>query len=213
VAAANGGTQLSGVALALDWSNPKASFSGSFAIGDSTWSKDRSSFLPTRIVLAGKLGTTTGGVRTDFATGTFTLKARGYDRYDASQPTSRTNFVTLDTSFTGSVTAPSRPVLEATMGTSFRTYEDAPSVATLQYRSLVAGQPKLTLDATASVAASGLQTLTLANPAAGLTMTVRSDAQSADLLLNGTTKVGTLDLDRGILSFTDGTFVSVELAR
>jgi hypothetical protein len=209
----SGGTTIAGARLDLGWSNAGAAFDGVFSASDGAWSADHDSYLPTRAALEGRFSTITGATTTEFATGRLSLQARGVAAFKAAQPTTSANFLTVDASFTGTVTAPGRPQLQLTFGTSHKTYEARPSLVTLQYRSMVAGAPRMTVQVTASLTPAGVGTVSLANPAAGLSLTATQGAPTANLLLNGSTQVGVLNLDTGVLTFTDGSFVSVELGQ
>jgi len=208
---ASGGVSAAAAALDLTWVTAGAEFAGTFSAGDRIASKDGAQVIPGRVSLGGTFTTIDGATRTDFASGTFAVAVSGFGDFDAAQPSSATNFFSANASFTGSVTAPNRPLLRLALGTSARSFEDSPSAVTLQYRSIVAGTPRASIDMTATRDSAGVPTFTLAEGATGISLSATRGAASADVLLDGSTKIGTLDLSTGILTFTDGSFVSAEL--
>jgi hypothetical protein len=207
----SGGTLLSGTSLDLSWATPSAELRGSFSLGGFTTSADEEERIPTSLTLAGELTNIEGGTRTTFVSGTMTLTVDGFGAFNAGQPTTSTNAFTLDGSFTGTVTAPSRPSLRFTFGASGPNSADEPSAVSLQYRSFVSGTPRMAITVSATRNSAGVPVVTLSEASAGLSITATRGAASADLMLGGTTKIGELDLETSVLTFTDGTFISMDL--
>jgi hypothetical protein len=206
-----GQLKVASATLDLTWATPGAEFQGALDIGDRVASKDGAQVIPARASVSGTFTNIDNGVRSDFASGTFALTVSGFANFNAGQASTSTNFFTTDASFTGSISAPNRPLLRLTLGTSMKSFEHGPSAVTLQYRSLVAGTPRMTIDLTATKDSAGVPTVTLAESSTGVSLSATRGAASADVLLDGTTKIGVVDLDTGVLTFTDGSFVSTEL--
>jgi hypothetical protein len=203
--------KLNSAALDIGWETAGAAFHGTFAVGDRITNAEGGGTRPANVSLGGVFTTIDNGVRTDFASGTFKVAFKGFDTFTPSLPVSSTNTFTSDASFTGSVTAPGRPLLMATLALSTKGPLFEPSAALLQYRSVVNGTPRATIDLSANLAAAGGPTFTLKESSVGISLTVTEGAKTADVLLNGTTKIGVLDFDHGVLTFADGTSVSVDL--
>jgi len=212
VVTGNTGGQLTEGELDLAWATPTARFAGLLSATEPAWSKDHTQYLPTRVVLEGTLTNIDGTTETDFLSGRLTLVANNFGSYSPSQPTSASNFVTVDASFRASVTAQGRPQLQVIAGTSHNSSEDRPAAATLQYRSLVSGTPRMTIDIGVRADSEGVPTYSLNEPVQGLFLSVRKGAPVADLVWNGSTVIGTVNTSSGVLTFSDGTFMSVELA-
>jgi hypothetical protein len=202
------GSELATASFDVLWSAPAAEFEGVFAATDSAWDKSGVRHIPTRVTLEGRASTVDSGVKTDILQGKLSVVVAGFDQYDALAAASASNFYTLGATLGAQVTAPNRPLLAVTFGTNWKSFEAQPKTATLQYRSFVGGTPRTAISLDANIDAQGLATLTLAETIKDISVTVRQGATSADVLLDGTTKIGVLDLDQGIITFTDGTFVS-----
>ncbi|AKJ30546.1 hypothetical protein [Caldimonas brevitalea] len=205
------GGELSEGSVHLRWTIPGADFEGSFALSGSQWDKSLTMHTPTKAVLSGSLRTVEGGTISEFLTGKLTASVIGFDTYRRDLPSSPDNYYKADLSFVGKATAPGRPLLELTIGTSLKSYEDEVSSVSLQYRSLVNGTPRLVVSASASRDSNGVETFTLSEATSNLSMKVQGEATTATLLLGGTTTVGTLDVDKGLMTFADGSFVSVDM--
>ncbi|KQV99565.1 hypothetical protein [Rhizobacter sp. Root1221] len=207
------GGDLATGSLDILWTTPSAEFAGSFALTDSSWDKSLTSHIPTKVTLSGSLRNITDTGATEFLTGTLTAAVTGYANYTANAVNADTaaNFFTTSVSFAGSVTAPTRPKLELTVNTAQGSHEDGPASVTMQYRSLVAGTPKLVIGIVATRQADGSYTTKLTEAASNLSMTWAKGATEADLLLNGTEVVAKLSSQTKVLTFTDGTFISLDI--
>lgn len=208
-AVASVGSEIAAAALDVKFTTPKAEFEGSLAATDSAWDKSRTVHAPTKLALNGALRTIDAGTVTEFISGQFTLGITGTAAYDATAIDSASNFVTLDAKLVAKVTAPSRPTLELTLASSGKSHEAEPATVAMTYRSLVNGSPKRVIDLTLSRSAQGVPTLALKEAASNLSLTVVRGAASADLLSAGT-KIGQVTVDKGLLTFTDGSFVSID---
>lgn len=206
-----GGTLFSSAALDLTWATAAAEFQGSFSLGDFVASADGADRVPTLVTLGGTLTNIEGSTRTSFASGTFTVRLIGFESFNAAQSTTADNDFTVDASFVGTVTAPARPVLRLTFGASAPSSEDEPTAVSLQYRSIVSGTPRMTIGIGVMRNTAGVPVVTLTEAGAGLSITATRGAGTADLLLDGATKIGELNLNTGVLTFTDGSFISTDL--
>jgi len=202
------GSELGVASLDVLWSIPGAEFEGRLAAGSPVWDQSGVRYLPTRVSLQGRLANIEAGVKTDYLQGKASVSVAGFDQYSALSPTSASNFYTVNATFSGNVTAPQRPLLAVTLGTSWKACEDAPKTATLEYRSFSGGSPRAAISVAANVDASGVATFTLTETMKGISVTAREDATSADVMSGGTTKIGVLDANSGVLTFTDNSFVS-----
>jgi hypothetical protein len=206
-----GGVMPTAASLDVAWTTPGAEFQGTLAIGNRVASQDGAQVIPASVSASGTFTNIDSGTRTDFASGTFTVAVSRFAQFNAAQPITAQNDFSVDASFSGSLTAPGRPLLRLTLGTTVRSSENQPSSVSLQYRSIVSGTPRTAIDFTATRASTGVPTVTLADLGSGVSVSATRGAASADVLLNNTTKIGAVNLDTGVLTFTDGSFVSVEL--
>lgn len=86
-------------------------FNGTLDIGSFIFDKSKVFWSPTTTTFNGTITDTAAGGNGAFLTGRVTLASTGYASYDATQPTSATNFDTGTTSFNGNITFPNaRPV-------------------------------------------------------------------------------------------------------
>jgi hypothetical protein len=209
-----GEVDVTSAALDVSWAVPTAEFRGTLSIGTRVTSADGAQTIPGTVSVGGTFTNVDNGTRTDFASGTFTVKVTGFDQFKAAQPRVSPNDFAVDATFSGSVTAPGRPLLRLTLGTTARNSAGEPTAVSLQYRSIVAGTPRSAIDIslTRPLGVDGATpTVTLADLSSGVSVSATRGAASADVLLNNATRIGVVNLDTGVLTFTDGSFVSVEL--
>jgi hypothetical protein len=207
-APASQGTVSAGT-LNLAWTTATAEFDGTLSLTDSVWDSSGSVFSPQRAELTGSLRNISGGVTSEFLRGSFVATITGFATHDATQPPSATNRYTEAFTFSAAVAAPNRPRLELTIGASKTSDALDVSSMTMQYRSVVNGAPRIVLGATATLDGSGVASYTLTEASANLRMEWReTDATSA--LFQGTTPVGTLNNGNGVLTFVDGSFISLD---
>ncbi|MBL8349871.1 MAG: hypothetical protein JNL87_06115 [Burkholderiaceae bacterium] len=208
------GGELSGGALNLVFSTPQAEFEGLFEIGASAWDKSGTELLPTRLKISGALRNIEAGTPTEFLAGVFTASSSGYAGFDATQPYSATNRWAVDVSFVGTVSAPKRPAMEVSFGaTQLIDSDDGHTQGmTLQYRTLVGGKPRMVVSVAASPdpASGKINRFKLTEASAGLTMEWLADAAKVDLLHDGAV-IGEVDTGSGLLTFKDGSFVSLDI--
>ncbi len=200
----------------LVWNTGAAEFEGRLALTDSTLDLSRLMRVPTKFVLDGALRNVAGGAGTEFLRGTFSLGLTGIAGFDATLPPTATNSYTVNMSFIGAAAATGRPTLEFSLATSagyFDTLNGVAPTVTLQYRTLIGGQPRLVVALTVQTAAGALEpSFRLSEATANVSMNwVGGRPATVDLFHAGTTKIGTLDTGTGLLTFTDGSFISLDL--
>ncbi len=204
------GGAISGVALTLKWTTAGAEFEGTLAATDAVWDASGTSLAPTKATLAGALRNVSGGATQEFLSGKLEAGMTGYAGYDTQQPDSATNFYTVTMAFEGKATAPGRPVLELTMGTSMKSYEDRPAAATLQYRSLVDGAPRSVIAVAATRGSDGEMNVSLTEATSDLSLTWSEGAASGDLKW-GTTTIGVVSKGAQGVTFSNGEFMSLDV--
>ncbi len=195
--------------LNLAWTTPAAEFDGTLALTDSVWDSSGSHFSPQRAELTGSLRTVSGGVASEFLRGSFVATLAGYANHNATLPLSASNRYNESFSFTAAVAAPNRPRLEFTVGASKTSEQPDVSSLQLQYRSVVNGTPRTVVGATATRDANGVATYGLTEASANLRMDWR-EADATSSLFQGTKLIGTLNHGNGVLTFVDGSFISLD---
>jgi hypothetical protein len=204
-----GGT-LSSAALTLKWTTGAAEFEGSLSLADSQWDASGTEILPTSVTLAGALRNLSAEAAQEFLSGSLTATLAGFETYDATQPDSVSNFNTVSLTFLGKVSAPSRPVLDLTLGVSQKSYEDEPSAMSMQYRSLVAGSPKHVIAVAGTRGTDGMMNFTLTEATSNLSLAWADGAVSGDLKW-GTTKIGEVGKEAKGVTFSNGEFMSLDI--
>ena len=205
---ATGGTPSAGT-LVLAWTTPAAEFEGKLSLTGSVWDRSGTRFAPQRAELSGSLRTVNSGVAAEFLSGSFVATTSGYASHDARLALSASNRYTESFSFAAAVTAPNRPRLELSAGASKTSELNDVDSLTLQYRSVVNGTPRIVVGATATRDAGGVATFGLTEASANLRMDWRETDATSDLF-QGTTLIGTLNNANGLLTFVDGSFISLD---
>jgi hypothetical protein len=203
--------ELATLALNLVWATPAAEFEGVLAATDSAWDQSLTAHAPTQLVLSGALRNIADGVTTEFVKGVFSAGIEGYAAYDTTQADSAANHLTGTFSFVGTVTAPSRPTLQVTLGAAQNSHEDDLASLTLQYRSFVAGAPRLAIDVTSSRAADGTLSYKFTEASANLSLNWVEGAASTNLVYGSSQVIGTLVPDTARLTFSDNSFMSLDI--
>lgn len=198
------------VDLDVAWSTPTAEFEGVLKLGDVVLTKPGTDYMPTRGVLSGALRTIASGTTTEFLKGTLTATVAGVANYDERLADSASNFVTGNLTFVGSVSAPSRPTLEFTIGTSMKSHEDQASSVNFQYRTLVTGTPRMVIAGSSTLAADGTRQFTLTEAANNLSMSWTGEPTTAKLM-KGSTVIGEIDARTKMLTFSDQSFLSLDM--
>jgi len=214
-AVSTGGGMLTSVVLDIVFGTPTAEFEGVLSLTDTTWDKSGTVSIPTRATLSGALRNLAGDVRTEFLKGVFSGTVTGYAAFDATQARTAANTFTVGASFVGTVTAAGRPTLEFSLGSTWTDADSAADLAgahmTLQYRTLVGGVPRMVVALTADRNAQGTYDLQLTEAASNLSLRWSGEAATADLFVAGTTKIGTLVTGSGLLTFSDASFISLDV--
>lgn len=208
------GGHLSALTLNLVFGLPTAEFEGVLSMTDAVWDKSGTAFSPTKASLSGALRNINGAGRTEFLKGTFVATVTGYAAFDATKPKTATNNAQLSASFAGSLTAANRPTLEFTLGTTTNNADieaNAVKQLTLQYRTLVAGVPRTVVSLTGDRLASGDYSFKLTEATSKLSLSWAGSPSTVDLLVNDNTKVGSFDAGSGLLTFSDGSFMSLDI--
>ena len=208
------GSEISGGKLNLVFTTPTAEFEGLFEISESAWDKSGIDLKPTRLRLSGALRNIENGVSTEFLSGDFSAISTGYASFDATQPYSETNRYSVDMSFSGSITAPARPVLQVSFGgTQLMDSDNGHTQGmTLQYRTLVAGKPRLVVAVTGSrnAATGEIDRFKLTEASANLTLEWAKGAATVNLVHDGLV-IGVVDTGSGLVTFSDNSFVSLDI--
>lgn len=198
------------VDLDVAWSTPTAEFEGVLKLGDVVLTKPGTDYMPTRGMLSGALRTIASGTTTEFLKGTLTATVAGVANYDERLADSTSNFVTGNLTFVGAVSAPTRPTLEFTIGTSMKSHEDKASSVNFQYRTLVAGTPRMVIAGSSTLAADGTRQFTLTEAANNLSMSWTGEPTTAKLM-KGSTVIGEIDAGTKMLTFSDQSFLSLDM--
>ena len=209
-----GGT-LHALTLNLVFSTASAEFEGLLSLPSASWDKSGTRLQPTEATLSGMLRNISGGVANEFLNGSFTAKATGYADYDATVPYSATNRYTRSLSFVGQITAPGRPTLALTVGAEQLVASDNGSTEslTLQYRSLVSGTPRLVvaLSGTRDAGSASVNRYRLTEAGANLSLSWVDGANSVDLVHGDSRVVGSISTSSGVVTFSDGSLVSLDV--
>lgn len=210
-AVTSGRPEVATAAAQLIWTTPTAEFEGGFSATESQWSKSLTLHAPTKLTFEGDLRNIANGTKSQFVSGKLTLAATNLPSYEEKLPDSPTNFLRIEGTLTGTIAVPSRPVLQLSFGGAYSTYANSPRTLSLQYRSLLNGVPRNSIDLSASRSGPGTAVVTLSEATAGLSLTVSDSAFTSDLVLQNSSKIGSYDRRTKIMTFTDGTFMSLDL--
>jgi len=209
-----GAHTVGGLSLNLVFSRGGSEFEGLFAITRSGWDKSQTELWPLEGRLSGALRNTGSNGSTEFLSGVLTATATGIADYDVTLPKSASNSYTVNIGFVGTLTAPNRPTLELSAGSGWINDSAAgrPIALTMQYRTLVAGVPRLVVSLVGDRNVAGdLTRVTLSEATSKLSLPITVGASSADLLLDGSTRIGTLTASNGLLTFSDNSFMSLDI--
>lgn len=218
VAVAAGGSEVSEGDLALVWKAAGSEFEGRLALTDSQTDASQSARIPTKWVLSGALRNDAGaGTVTEFLRGAFTTTITGLSGYNATLPTSAGNSFGINVGFVGALSASGRPTLEFSIGATSSLFDSENGIdptVTMQYRTLVGTTPRLVVALTAQAPTSpaGQPTFTLSEATSNIAMSWTGDQPATvDLMYAGNTRIGTLNTGTGILTFSDGSFISLDI--
>lgn len=201
-------------------SSNQSALVGALTVDTPVTDKSKTKTIPSKLRFVGALtNTPTGSATTSFLQGAVELAVTGYDNVDATQPGSATNSASLSGSFTGSVTAPNQPRLELVLSTSGKTYNFKDSVTALNLSfNRWSGDTKtravnlaITRDAPTAATPSPARKLTLSEASSGLGMSyTEGGGKQVDVTASGN-KIGVLDTGTSLVTFIDGTLVSLDL--
>ena len=215
VPVAGGGGEVSEGDLDLAWSAGGSEFEGRLALTDSVLDASKSQRAPTKLVLSGALRNTAAGATTEFLRGAFTVGITGLATFNDTLPASASNSFGVNIAFVGAVSASGRPTLELSIGVAsslIDTQNGVAPTATLQYRTLVGGTPRLVVTVSTQNNASGQTAFKLSESTSNVSMNwLGSNPATVDLMHADNRKIGTLNTATGILTFTDGSFISLDI--
>jgi hypothetical protein len=209
-----GGT-LSAVTVNLVFTKADAEFEGILSMPTSSWDKSGTSLQPTELRLSGMLRNIGNGSTTEFFSGSFTVKSSGFANYEATAPYSASNRYTQSLSFVGQVSAPNRPLLELSLGAEQLIDSDDGSTQSLslQYRSIVNGAPRLvvTVAGTREGGSSTVNRFRLAEAGANLSLSWLDGASAVELVHGDSRVIGSVNASSGVVTFSDGSLVSLDV--
>jgi hypothetical protein len=202
--------------LDIVWNTGGSEFEGLIALTDSALDKNGMRRAPTKARLSGVFRNTQGGTSVEFARGTLTAEIVGYDKLDTThQDLSATNSATVKLTLQAVVTTANRPALEVTLGTTADAFVlqegggPAPVQVQLQYRTLVAGQPRQVVAVSAQLSKAPT-VFRLSEATSNISLAWTEGDARVDVIYNNTTLIGTIDTRTWLLTFSDGTFVSLD---
>jgi hypothetical protein len=194
-----------------------AVLSGSLTAETPVSDKSGTQKLPSHIVFKGGLTNNLSTGAVEFLAGSAEVALLNYNNFDATKPASASNTATLNFTFKGSVTAPSQPRLELVFNTSGNAYdvENTATSAGLTYNrwtgSTNTRAVNLSISRTLATATNApSKTASVTESTSGLSIAIAEGAKTADVKANGNT-IGSLDLDKGLITFTDGSIVSLDI--
>lgn len=208
------GGDLSAVTVNLVFTKADAELEVLLSMPTSSWDKSGTWLQPTELRASGMLRNISGNTVTEFLKGTFEAKSTGFASFDATAGASATNNYARSMSFAGQVTAPGRPMLALSLGAEqlMDTADGTTQSMTMQYRSIVNGTPRLVVDLAATRdAATGLARLRLTEASANLSMTWQQGASNVELVHGSDRLVGSVNARSGVVTFADGSLVSLDI--
>ncbi len=192
-----------------------AQIEGSVLATDVVWDKNHVQSIPTTMTAQVTIGTlaTAGGTPAQVLQVSAQRTITGFAAYDSTMDAVASNTYLSQISGTGSITAPSEPTLEFSVSAVASKYATSPDLLSLQYRRMVGGSPTQVVAGVATRdPVMGLYTATLADNADNLSVTLTQHSEAAPkLMLAGSTEIGEFDLKTSVLTFTDGSFMSLAI--
>ncbi len=190
-----------------------ATLNGVLMVDTPATDKSLTSTIPTHMQFSGTFSNTSGGVQTDFLKGVFDVNIKNYNNFDFTKPASVNNTPTEDLTFTGSLTAPDQPRLELIFSTSGKAYNmgDTALATSLTYNRYVGTTSTRSVVFTITRAnATAKNQATVSEATSGFSMSFTDGDKTTKVYANGS-EVGTLDLNSGLLTFKDGSIVSLDI--
>ena len=171
---------------------------GTLKLSNTQTDKNGQNLMPTKMSFVGTLESKGNTV----FTGSASLTRNGYASFDSQAPESSTNFVKDAVALTGLLSVPKRPQIGINFGVT-RVRVDAADVS-LQYKD---GTSVVNASVTAKAGQSA-PVVSVAS-ASGVQFVLTSGAKTVDVTRNGAT-VATLDLAKGVIYYTDGSYESLK---
>ncbi|HJV51807.1 MAG TPA: hypothetical protein VJ652_10125 [Noviherbaspirillum sp.] len=189
---------LKAVSLQVSSEAGSSKIEGSLTVSDGKVDKSGGNYRPTSVSFTGTLSNKSAQV----FSGTLSVGTAGYENFDPRQPVSPTTNEYKDTfKIIGKLAVPNRPTLSVLVSTVSSIASDLTDIHA-QYN-----------DGTAVVNASVVHAtagdILDVSSASGVSFKVARGQKSADVMKEGAT-VGTIDLDKGVVNFSDGAFVSLK---
>ncbi len=206
--------ELSAVSFDVLFETPTSALEGIVSATDSAWDATLTQSIPTKVRFTGRLSTITAGVSTEFLSGTVAANATGYTAYNASKALSASNGYTETVSFVGGLQAPGRPKLEVSLGavawTDSHSYQMQSS--SVQYRSLFDGRPRTVVNVSATPAPtdSSRMNVKLTESVSNLSLAWVGGDATVKLTIGGTQEIGSVNTGNGLVTFADGTSMSLD---
>ncbi len=190
-AAATGGNKLIAARLVGTAKTSATKFTGTLDVGSFKNNADGFDYSPTSIVFNGSISDTSAGGAGEMLTGKLEAAVADYNLYHSAQPESATNYQKATVTFTGTVQAPSRPLLKLVLA-GVRTGVSTRSVS-VDYSY---GTVKIT--GSSATTATG-DTLTLSNEAG--VQVVLNNQGAGTVTKSGATLA---NIANGMINYTDG---------
>ena len=170
--------------------------------------------IPSKANFTGTLSNAVnGGATVNFLQGAIDVEIKNYNTYDVRYVESLTNTPTQVITFTGSVNAPDQPKLEIVLTTSGKSFNfsDTAMAAELAYNRYSGAVKNRTVTISLTrTSTTSAKTVTLIESTSGLSMSFVDSDKTASVKVNGV-EVGSWDLSSGILTFKDGSVVSLDI--
>jgi hypothetical protein len=141
------------------------------------------------------------------------LQIKNYDKYDVRYAQSITNTPIQSIAFTGSVTAPDQPKLEIVLSTEVKAFnlEDTAQSAQLAYNRYKDSVKNRTVTISVTNSATAYaKSVSVIEATSGLSISFVDSDKTAIVKANGA-EIGTWDLSSGLMTFKDGSVVSLDI--
>jgi hypothetical protein len=193
-AGTSNGIKMVGINLVGSMKTDVTKFTGTMAISGITYDKNATNPLATKLVFTGSVNDLSANGAGEFLTGKLEAGVTDYANYDPKAPLSSTNYVRGTAAFTGTVQAPTRPLLKLVVSGS-STGPKANSVS-LNYSY---GTVSLTGSGTSTETASSF---TISNQD-GIQISANPEKASENLIKKADVLLGTFV--GGFINYVDGT--------
>ena len=170
--------------------------------------------VPSKINFTGTFSNAvSGGTPVNFLQGAINVEIKNYNTYDVRFVESLTNTPTQVITFTGSVTAPDQPKLEILLSTSGKSFnlQDTALAAELAYNRYSGAVKNRTVTISLTrTSTTSAQRVSLIESTSGLSISFLDSDTTASVKVNGV-EIGTWDLSSGLVTFKDGSVVSLDI--